>query len=103
MIKQLYSRRLKKNVYRLDTRLAHGIRFRKFFLRRCDAEAVAYKIKHDATTRRFGLSVALDRPMLSELASDTQTTSRILASEREPSVSLRISADSLRLASALMK
>jgi hypothetical protein len=68
VIKQVYSRRLKKNVDRLDTRLAHGIRFRKFFLRRCDAEAVAYKIKHDATTRRFGLSVALDRPMPSELA-----------------------------------
>src|SRR5258705_13926634 len=32
------------------------------------AEAVAYKINHDATTRRFGLSVALDRPLLSELA-----------------------------------
>src|SRR5713226_10004096 len=68
MIKQVYSRRFKKNVYRLDTRLTHGIRFRRFFLRRCDAEAVAYKIKHDATTRRFGLSVALDRPLLSELA-----------------------------------
>src|SRR5258708_7924215 len=68
MIKQVYSRRLKRNVYRLDTRLAHGIRFRKFFLRRCDAEAVAYKINHDATTRRFGLSMALDRPFLSELA-----------------------------------
>ena len=51
MIKQVYSRRLKKNVYRLDTHLTHGIRFRKFFLRRCDAEA-AYKIKHDATTRQ---------------------------------------------------
>jgi hypothetical protein len=68
MIKQVYSRRLKINVYRLDTRLTHGIRFRRFFLKRSDAEAVAYKIKHDATTRRFGLSVALDRPMLSELA-----------------------------------
>jgi integrase len=68
MIKQVYSRRLKKNVYRLDTRLTHGIRFRRFFLKRSDAEAVAYKIKHDATTRRFGLSVALDRPMMSELA-----------------------------------
>ncbi|HKZ80304.1 MAG TPA: hypothetical protein VJ124_18660, partial [Pyrinomonadaceae bacterium] len=68
MIKQVYSRRLKKNVYRLDTRLTHGIRFRRVFLKPSDAEAVAYKIKHDATTRRFGLSVALDRPMMSELA-----------------------------------
>ncbi len=46
MIKQVYSRRLKRNVYRLDTRLSNGIRFRKFFLKRSDAEAVAYKIKH---------------------------------------------------------
>ena len=68
MIKQVYSRRLKRNVYRLDTRLSNGIRFRKSFLKRSDAEAVAYKIKHDATTRRFGLSVTLDRPILSELA-----------------------------------
>jgi hypothetical protein len=50
MIKQVYSRRLKRNVYRLDTRLSNGIRFRKFFLKRSDAEAVAYKIKHDAST-----------------------------------------------------
>jgi hypothetical protein len=55
-------------VYRLDTRLSHGIRFRRFFLKPSDAEAVAYKIKHDATTRRVGLSVALDHPMMSELA-----------------------------------
>jgi hypothetical protein len=68
MIKQVYSRRLKRNVYRLDTRLSNGIRFRKFFLKRSDAEAVAYKIKHDASTRRFGLSITLDRPILSELA-----------------------------------
>ena len=62
MIKQVYSRRLRRNVYRLDTRLSNGIRFRKFFLKRSDAEAVAYKIKHDASTRRFGLSITLDRP-----------------------------------------
>ena len=68
MIKQVYSRRLKRNVYRLDTRLSNGIRFRKFFLKRSDAEAVAYKLKHDASTRRFGLSITLDRPILSELA-----------------------------------
>ena len=68
MIKQVYSQRLKRNVYRLDTRLSNGIRFRKFFLKRSDAEAVAYKIKHDASTRRFGLSITLDRPILSELA-----------------------------------
>jgi integrase len=68
MIKQVYSRRLKRNVYRLDTRLSTGTRFRRFFLKRSDAQAVAYKIKHDATMRRFGLPVAVERPRLSELA-----------------------------------
>src|SRR5260370_41201262 len=68
MIKQVYSRRVKRNVYRLDTRLTNGIRFWRFFLKRSDAEAVAYKIKHDATMRRFGLPVALERTRLCELA-----------------------------------
>ena len=103
MIKQVYSRRLKKNVYRLDTRLTHGIRFRRFFLKRSDAEAVAYKIKHDATTRRFGLSVALDRPMLSDWPSDMPTTSRILASKRGRGGCLRISVTCSHLVSALMR
>lgn len=67
MIKQVYSRRLKRKVYRLDARPTHGKRFRRFFLRRSDAEAVAYKLKHDAIMRRFGLPIALDRPLLSDL------------------------------------
>lgn len=66
MIKQVYSRRHKKNVYRLDTRV-NGVRFRKFFFRRGDAEAVAYKISHDSTMRRFGLAIPLDRPLLADL------------------------------------
>lgn len=67
MIKQVYSRRLKRNVYRLDARPPHGKRFRRFFLRRSDAEAVAYKLKHDAIMKRFGLPIALDRPLLADL------------------------------------
>jgi integrase len=67
MITQVYSRRLKKNVYRLDVRLSTGQRIRKFFLKRGEAEAVAYKIKHDSVARRFGLPTALDRPTLLEL------------------------------------
>lgn len=68
MIKQVYSRRLKRKVYRLDVRPAHGKRFRKFFLRRSDAEAVAYKLKHDAIMRPFGLPTLQDRPLLCDLA-----------------------------------
>jgi integrase len=67
MIKQVYSRRLKCKVYRLDARPTHGKRIRRFFLRRLDAEAVAYKFKHDAIMKRFGLPIALDRPLLSDL------------------------------------
>ena len=68
MIKQVYSRRLKRKVFRLDATPANGKRFRKFFLKRSDAEAFAYKLKHDAITRRFGLPVAADRPTLLELS-----------------------------------
>jgi integrase len=68
MIKQVYSRRLKRKVFRLDATPANGKRFRKFFLRRSDAEAVAYKLKHDGITRRFGLPVTSERPLLSDLA-----------------------------------
>jgi hypothetical protein len=67
MIKQVYSRRLKRNVYRLDAKPTHGKRFRKFFLKRSDAEAAAYKLKHDAIMKRFGLAATFDRPHLSEL------------------------------------
>src|SRR5688572_21611255 len=68
MITQVYSRRLKKNVYRLDVRLSTGQRIRKFFLKRGEAEAVAYKIKHDSVARRFGLPVTVDRSTLLELS-----------------------------------
>lgn len=68
MIKQVYSKRLKGKVYRLDARPSHGKRFRKFFLRRSDAEAVAYKLKHDAIMGPFGLPTLLDRPLLCDLA-----------------------------------
>lgn len=94
MIKQVYSRRLKRNVYRLDTRLSNGIRFRKFFLKRSDAEAVAYKIKHDASTRRFGLSITLDRPILSELA---QRYADDIQNSRERRRAKRVLADFCKL------
>lgn len=51
----------------LDATPANGKRFRRFFLRRSDAEAVAYKIKHDTIARRYGLPVMAERPFLSDL------------------------------------
>jgi integrase len=67
MIKASFSRRHKRKVYLLDITPAGGKRFRKFFLKKSDAEAVEYKIKHDPQIRRYGLSALADRPLLSEL------------------------------------
>jgi len=47
MIKVMFSTRHKRKVYRLDATV-NGKRFRRFFLKKAEAEAVAYKIKHDA-------------------------------------------------------
>src|SRR5688500_6107812 len=66
MIKPVFSKRHKGKVYRLDATV-NGKRFRRFFLKKADAEAVAYKIKHDAIARRYGLPVAAERPFLSNL------------------------------------
>jgi integrase len=66
MIKTMFSRRHRQKVYRLDATV-NGKRFRRFFLKKSEAEAVAYKIKHDAIARRYGLPVAAERPFLSDL------------------------------------
>lgn len=66
MIKKLFSRRHKQLVYRLDAKL-NGKRFRRFFLKKSEAEAVAYKIKHDEVAKRYGLPLMAERPFLSEL------------------------------------
>ncbi len=66
MIKLMFSRRHKRKVYRLDATV-NGKRFRRFFFRRADAEAVAYKIRHDTIARRYGLPVMAERPLLSDL------------------------------------
>lgn len=62
----MFSRRHKRKVYRLDATV-NGKRFRRFFLRRSDAEAVAYKIKHDTIAKRYGMPVMADRPLLFDL------------------------------------
>jgi len=66
MIKKLFSRRHKQVVYRLDAKL-NGKRFRRFFLKKSEAEAVAYKLKHDTVARQYGLPTTQDRPMLVDL------------------------------------
>ena len=66
MIKLMFSRRHKRKVYRLDATV-NGKRFRRFFLKKADAEAVAYKIKHDTIAKRYGLPVMAERPLLSDL------------------------------------
>jgi integrase len=66
MIKPVYSKRHKRQVYRLDATV-NGRRFRRFFLKKSVAEAVAYKIKHDEIAKRYGLPVLSERPLLSDL------------------------------------
>lgn len=66
MIKLMFSKRHKRKVYRLDAKV-NGKRFRRFFFRRVDAEATAYKIKHDEVARRYGLPMMTERPLFSEL------------------------------------
>lgn len=66
MIKVMFSKRHKCKVYRLDAKVS-GKRFRRFFFKKAEAEAVAYKIKHDEVARRYGLPVLAERPALSEL------------------------------------
>lgn len=93
MIKQMYSRRLKRKVWRLDGK-QHGKRFRRFFMKKTDAEAVAYKLAHDETTRRYGLPASVDRPFISELV-----TKRIevVTNKREQTRSKRVLKEFLKI------
>lgn len=66
MIKPMFSKRHKRKVYRLDATV-NGKRFRRFFFKRSEAEAVLYRIRHDEVARRYGLPVLAERPLLSDL------------------------------------
>lgn len=66
MIKLMFSKRHKSKVYRLDATV-NGKRFRRFFLKKSEAEAVAYKVKHDTIAKRYGLPVMSERPFLTDL------------------------------------
>jgi integrase len=86
MIKQMYSRRHKRKMWRLDAK-EHGKRFRKFFFKRSDAEAVAYKLAHDETVKRYGLPTSTDRPFLSEL---TEKRVEVITNKREQTRARRV-------------
>lgn len=93
MIKVMFSKRHKCKVYRLDAKV-NGKRFRKFFFKKSEAEAVAYKIKHDEVARRYGLPVMSERPFLSELITKRLAS---IASPNEHTRAVRVLNDLLRL------
>lgn len=66
MIKPVYSKRHKRQVYRLDV-VINGKRHRRFFFKKSEAEAVAYKVKHDTIAKRYGLPAFSERPLLADL------------------------------------
>lgn len=51
MIRTTFSKRHKRKMYLLDIWLPNGKRFRKSFYKKDEAEAVAFKVKHDATVK----------------------------------------------------
>jgi|ERR1051326_5729500 integrase len=67
MITAYFSIRYKRRRYLLDITLRNGQRIRHSFDKKSDAEAVAYKYKHDDVARRYGLPTTLERPFLSDL------------------------------------
>lgn len=67
MITPYFSKKYQRKRYRLDIVLPNKQRFRRSFDRKSDAEAVAYKARHDQVARQYGLPTTVDRPFLSDL------------------------------------
>src|SRR5688572_31613999 len=67
MITPYFSKRYKRRKYLLDITLRSGKRIRHSFDKKSDAEAVAFKYKHDDVSRRYGLPKAAEQPLLSDL------------------------------------
>jgi integrase len=67
MITPYFSVRYKRRKYLLDITLRSGKRIRHSFDKKSDAEAVAFKYKHDDVSRRYGLPTAAEQPFLSDL------------------------------------
>ena len=67
MITPYFSKRYKRRKYLLDITLRNGKRIRHSFDKKSDAEAVAFKYKHDDVARRYGLPTAAEQPFLCDL------------------------------------
>lgn len=67
MITPYFSKRYRRKRYLLDITLRNGKRIRHSFDKKSDAEAVAFKYKHDDVSRRYGLPLATEQPFLSDL------------------------------------
>ena len=93
MIKVMFSKRHKCKVYRLDATV-NGKRFRRYFFKKSEAEAVAYKIKHDEVAKRYGLPVAAERPFLSDLV---EKRLAVIQNENEQTRATRVLNDLLQL------
>jgi integrase len=76
MITPYFSKRYSRRRYRVDITLRSGQRFRHSFDKKSDAEAVAYKYKHDDVARRYGLPTAAEQPFLSDLITKRLTAYR---------------------------
>jgi len=94
MIRCVFSKRHKRKMYLLSATPANGKRFRRMFFRRADAEAAAYKIKHDAIARRYGLPVMAERPFLSDLI---EKRLKAIDNPREHTRAARVLSDLLSL------
>jgi integrase len=66
MIKSIYSRKHGKKVYRVDVRVNRK-RVRATLFTKSDAEQVEYKLKHDASLKKFGIKSVGQCPALSDL------------------------------------
>src|SRR5688572_23433630 len=66
MIKPIYSPKHKKKVYRVDVRV-NKKRIRATLFTKSDAEQVEYKLKHDASLKKFGIKSVGQSPALSDL------------------------------------
>lgn len=67
MITSYFSIRYKRRRYLLDITLRSGQRIRHSFDKKSEAEAVAFKYKHDDVSRRYGLPTVAEQPFLSDL------------------------------------
>lgn len=66
MITPIFSKKLKKKVWKLDIRI-NNKRIRRLLHSKADAETVAHKLRHDSTLRRYGIRSISSSPALEDL------------------------------------